>query len=368
MSVGSVEEVAAAAGRRPLTATERNWLWALAIVVGSGLLFGAYRAIEESAGLREKEDRLVWNGWETSMRFLALSHFLVALVFTVSSRRMRTVKGLGWFAGLLAAGVLACVGFSRLGGMDGGTTTSAMLAVLFYGYFLVHEFRDQAFFYRANGDAPKGVDAREDTRSVLLVPALVFGLIAATFAFGAAFEIGGARRYDQAFDAFSHPVRGILGVLPMALVLAAAWAWRRRIVRTHPGGLRAFLARHRPILLVYLGIYAVLMLGIVATGRVYAIVTLHVTAWYVFTVHQLSRRPAPDPAPPPGSMAWMRGTVAGFNALHLGLAGVVVAAAAAWAYAFGNSHGQDALRVLLSRESFPYWTILHVTVSFAPKG
>jgi hypothetical protein len=368
MSVGSVQETAAVAGRRPLTATERNWLWALAIVVGSGLLFGLYRAFEERAGLHDKEDRLVWNAWETSMRFLALSHFLVALVFTLSSRRMKTGAGRAWFAGLLVVGAAACWGFGRLGGMDSGTSVGAMLAVLFYGYFLVHEFRDQAFFYRANGDAPRGVDAKEDTRSVLLVPALVFGLIAATFALGAAFEIGGARRYDQAFDALAHPVRGIVGCLPMALVLAAAWAWRRRILRTHPGGLRAFLARHRPILLVYVGIYAVLMLGIALTGRVYAIVTLHVTAWYVFTVHQLSRRGPPAPAPAPGSSAWMRSTVAGFNALHLGMAALVVAAAAAWAYAFGNSPGQDALRVLLSRESFPYWTILHVTVSFAPKG
>jgi hypothetical protein len=367
MSVGSVEEATAVAGRRPLTPTERNWLWALAIVVGSGLLFGAYRSLEEAAGLRDKEDRLVWNAWETSMRFLALSHFLVALVFTLASKRVRTVAGQAWFAGLLAVGALACLGFGRLGGMDSGTSVGALLAVAFYGYFLVHEFRDQAFFYRVNGDAPKGPDAKEETRSVLMVPALVFGLIAATFALGAAFEIGGARRYDQIFDAFAHPVRGILGALPMALVVAAAFAWRRRVSRNHPGGLRAFLRRHRPILLVYLGIYAVLMLGIVVTGRVYAIVTLHVTAWYVFTVHQLSHRPPPSPAPRPGTIAWMRGTVAGFNALHLGMAAVVVAAAAAWAYAFGNSHGQDALRVLLSRESFPYWTILHVTVSFAPK-
>ena len=92
--------------RRSLTPTERNWLVSLAIVVGSGLLFGAYRLVEESFGLTDKRDRLVWSMWETSMRFLALSHFLVALVFTLSSRRMRTLAGWSWFLGLLGLGAL----------------------------------------------------------------------------------------------------------------------------------------------------------------------------------------------------------------------------------------------------------------------
>lgn len=358
--------------RRALTPTERNWLVSLAIVVGSGLLFGAYRYLEESFGLSDKRDRLVWNMWETSMRFLALSHFLVALVFTLSSRRMRTFSGWAWFLGLLGVGALVCWAFQALGGMDDryapNRGVAALLAVVFYGYFLVHEFRDQAFFYRANGDAPRSDGAREETRSLLMVPALVFGLIAATFLAAAAFEVGGARRYDQVFDPLTRPVRAALGVLPLVLVGAAAIAYKRRCDRLHEGGLWRFLGRNRPILLVYLGIYLVLMLGIALTGRVYAIVTLHVTAWYVFTVYQLARRPAPSPPPRPLTMPWMRSTVAGFNTLHLGLAAVVVGAAAFWAYALGNSYEHDAMRVLLSRESFPYWTILHVTVSFAPKG
>jgi hypothetical protein len=296
----------------------------------------------------------------------------VALVFTLSSRRMRTFAGWSWFLGLLGVGALISWGFIALGGLDdrfgAGRTTAALLMVVFYGYFLVHEFRDQAFFYRANGDAPRSPAAGEETRSVLMVPGLVFGLIAATFIAAAAFEIGGARRYDQPFDALSGPVRAALGVLPLVLVGAAVLAYKRRCDRLHEGGFWRFLGRNRPILLVYLGIYAVLMLGIAATGRVYAIVTLHVTAWYVFTIYQLARRAAPATPPRPFTMPWMRSTVAGFNTLHLGMAAIVVAAAAVWAYALGNSYEHDALRVLLSRESFPYWTILHVTVSFAPKG
>jgi hypothetical protein len=347
---------------RSLTPTERNWLVSLAIVVGAAFLFQGYRLLEEASGLGGKRERLVWNMWETSMRFLALSHFLVALVFTFTAKRMRSGAGIGWFAAMLGVGVVACWAFGRLGGIE-----APLMAVAFYAYFLVHEFRDQAFFYRVNGDSPRSPDARDETRSVLMVPALVFGLIAATFVAGAAFEIGGARRYDQAFDGMSRPVRAVLGLLPVVLVVAAALLYKRRCDRLHEGGLWRFLARNRPILLVYLGIYAVLMAGIALTGRVYAIVTLHVVAWYVFTIYQLARRPAPPVPPRPFTWPWMRGTVAGFNFLHLGLAAVVIAAAAVWAYAFGNSYRQDALRVLLSRESFPYWTILHVTVSFAPK-
>src|SRR5262245_47004525 len=96
----ATEVATAAPTRRPWTTTERNWMWALAIVVGSGLLFGAVLAVEKSLGYSNKHSRLVWDASETSMRFLALAHFLVALVFTLSSRRMKRPASWGVFLGL----------------------------------------------------------------------------------------------------------------------------------------------------------------------------------------------------------------------------------------------------------------------------
>ena len=58
----------AAIERRPLTVTERNWLVALAIVVGSVLLFAAIQAAEVRWGHAAKEEAFVWNRVETPMR------------------------------------------------------------------------------------------------------------------------------------------------------------------------------------------------------------------------------------------------------------------------------------------------------------
>jgi hypothetical protein len=358
----AVPEAPAVREHRPLTTTERNWLWALAIVVGSGLVFGGVLALEKAGGLVEKRSRLVWDASETSMRFLALSHFLVALVFTTTSKRMKRPSSWGIFLGLASLGALLCVGFSRIGGIG-----APLAAVLFYAYFLVHEFRDQVGFYRANGDAPAGEDPKAMLRDLLVFPALAFAVIGAVFVFAGAFEIGGARRYVSAFGDVPAYLRQAIGVVAVLAALALVVATKRRYDRRFEGGVASFLATHRPILFVFAGIVAVLFLGIPLTGRVYPIVTLHVTAWYVFYVHMLRSRPRAAPGAKPFTWTWMRSTNAGFNFVHLGIAALVIAAGAYWAYATGNDSSNTPLRLLLSKDGFPYWTIMHVTVSFLPR-
>ena len=95
--------------------------------------------------------------------------------------------------------------------------------------------------------------------------------------------------------------------------------------------------------------------------------TLHVAAWYVFVIHQFSKRPAPDPAPRKFGWKWMRTTRPGFEFLHIGLLVAVLIAAGVWAYGFNNSPSQPMLAAFLSRDAFPIWTIFHVTTSFAPR-
>ncbi len=357
-----VQTVAAQRVRRPLTTTERNWLVALAVVIGSGLVFAAVLAIEKGAGLTDKRTRLVRDASETSMRLLALSHFLVALVFMSTSRSMRRARSWAVFFGLAALGAGLCWGFARLGGIG-----APLSAVLFYAYFLVHEFRDQVGFYRMNGDAPPSSDPRALLRDLLAFPALSFAVIGAIFVFAGAFRIGGARRYTAAFGDLSATARQAVGIAAVVAAGALAVAVKRRWDRRHERGARGFLAQHRPIFLVFAGITTVLFAGIPLTGDVYPIVTLHVTTWYVFYLHALRSRPRPATPLRPLTWPWVRGTPAGFNFVHLGIAGLVVAAAAFWAYGTGNDAGQHVLRVLLSKDGFPYWTILHVTVSFLPR-
>ncbi len=357
-------QIAVTASRpRTLTTTERNWLWALAIVVGSALFFWLLYAAEQRWGHTVREERLVWHAVETSMRYLALSHFLVAILFMTTSRSMRKASSWAWFAGLAMFGTGLSMAFASAGGLE-----MHVAAALFYTYFLVHEFRDQAFFYRVNGDAPKDADPDELRKTLWTVPAVVMGLIGTIFFAGAAFEIGGARRYTEAvFGDLPQTARYVIGALPIAAMIVVTHLLRRSYARKHPGGISGFARANRPILFVFGGILAVLIADIIITGRVYAIVTLHVTAWYVFVVRGFAKRPPPEPRPRAFTWTWMRSTLAGFNFLHIGMLVLVMAAGAVWAYGFDNSASQSFFWVLLSREAFPFWTIMHVSVSFLPR-
>ncbi|MDJ0975904.1 MAG: hypothetical protein QNJ98_15705 [Planctomycetota bacterium] len=348
---------------RPLTTTERNWLAALAIVVGGTLLTALVLWVEKQMGVTNRSERLVGNAVESFMRFLALPHFLLAILFMSTSRGMRTPRAWIWFVGLTGLGVGLCFAFGHAGGR-----AAYLPNALFLTYFLVHEFRDQAFFYRANGDVPGGTDAGTMRWDLLRVPLLGLAAIAAAFLMGSAFSIGGARRYTEAVYG-STPVglRYALGVLAVVLVAGACHLTKRSWDKRYEGGALGFVRLHRPLFFVFGGILAVLVLDIILNGRAYAIVTLHVAAWYVFVTRGFAKRPAPNPVPKAGTWRWMRSTRRGFLYLHNGLFVVIVAAAVLWAYGFHNSSEQSALWVLLSKDAFPYWTIMHVTISFVPR-
>lgn len=347
---------------KSLSNTERNWLLGLAVAIGLVAVFTLIGWLE-SRGQDDRRARLVWNASETSTRFLAIAHTVVATSFLLSSKRMKGAKGWGWFLSLTAAGVGACFAYAALGGKH-----HPLAEFLFYAYFLAHEVRDELFFYRVNGDVPAGDDPAAATRGLWLAPLLVSGAIAATFLAGAAFGIGGARRYAAALDGVAQPGRIALGVAVIVATFALLLVVQRRYAKSHPGGWRGLLSHHRPIFVVFGLIYALLMVGVAATGRMYAIVAVHVSIWYVFSLKQLASRPAPSPRPRALSWAWVRSTTAGFNVFHLGVMALVVGAAAYRAFALENAAEPHALAILVSKESFPYWTLMHVTWSWVPRS
>lgn len=352
---------------RPLTRTERNWLVSVGIVVGAALLFLALHAVERALGRRERSEALVYHPVETSMRLIALAHIVLGTLFLATSRAMQ--RPYAWPGlGLLAAlGVGLCLAY---GGAEG--RGAALARALFYAYFLAHEFRDQTFFYRANGDCPGAVGGPRAgdpvARDLLRVPVLLVAFLAALFVAGAGLRVGNPRRYTEALLGWApDALVPVLGFVPLLAVSVAAFAFRRRLDREHEGGAGGFLRLHRPILLVYAGILGVLLLDILISGRAYAIVTLHVASWYVFTAHQLRTRPAPVPAPRPLTWRWMRSTPRGFDVLHIGLVLLTLVGAWVWAYGFRNDPTLAAFYVVLSRDAFPFWTIMHVSLSWLPR-
>jgi hypothetical protein len=60
----------------------------------------------------------------------------------------------------------------------------------------------------------------------------------------------------------------------------------------------------------------------------------------------------------------MRTTLPGFRTLHIGMAVVLMAIGLVWTLPLDQTH---YLKWLLAPESFLYWTIMHITVSFVPR-
>ena len=103
------------------------------------------------------------------------------------------------------------------------------------------------------------------------------------------------------------------------------------------------------------------------TGNAHLIVLMHVVTWYVFAGSQYRQRSEVGASVTAGSWRWMRSTSRGFSALHIGVAAVIIAAAAVWAYQFRTDASHRILHLFLARGSFAYWTIVHVTLSWLPK-
>jgi hypothetical protein len=343
--------------KRPLTETERNWLLSLLVVLGSVGVFAIGYLIELEMGRWKDSIRLVRDPSESSMRFLALSHFFVAALYMSTSRRMRSVRSWAWVGTSLVVGIVLCLGWSRLMLINPlfGTT-------LFFSYFLVHDYRDQVFFYFVNGDSKQ----RDSSLARLLAaaPLVIIGSGVALLTAAGAFGLPGTQDVVPAFGNLSMTARAILGTLVVAGTVTALVIFGS-LVKKRRGetSLREFVSMHRPILYVFAGSVLVLGVSALVGASGDAIILLHVCSWYVFTMRQLQKRP-PATRPPAFSWNWMRSTLAGFNFVHIGSFILFLVAGAIWSFSFHNDPSMTGFATVLGRVMFPYWTILHVTVSF----
>ena len=347
--------------RRWRTETERNWLLSAVVVVASIALFAAIHRAEIRAGRWNPDVRIVRDPAGTAMGCLGIAHFLIAFVFTASSRRMKSGRAWGRYALLAAAGTLLCLGYARL-----GLAAPFAAELLFFAYFFVHESRDEVFFYFVNGDGPAAARGTPTEAALVRVPLILAGAIVAVLTLAIDMFGEGTSWIREEVEALPEAVRWSLGAGPSVVVLVAALVFVRRWRRAGLGSLRAFVRAHAPILRVFAASFTILAVGFALGWRAHTIVLLHVAAWFVFSVRQLQKRPV-KPRPAPGTWSWLRATPIGFTVLHAGLAAVLLAAAAVWAYAFRHDPRLLAFRLFLDQKSFAYWTIVHVSVSFMPR-
>lgn len=365
--------VAAAPARpRPLAETPtfqqycQTLIWTFIAIGACALAYAVekYVARDLLGWISDTHHRMFKNPAELPMRLFGLPHFIVGFLFMVTSKRMRTARSWVWFFGLAALGVLFCWLFRQFGYQ--GDQINALALLIFYFYFLIHGFRDEAFFYKTLGDMPAD-GAATHGRIMVVLQALMLGLlvslaIPAYVLFGDFFPEFRHPLLENLFPAtWNYGLRFGSTFLPMvAIAVFALW----RISRPFPDGLAGLWRMHRPILAVFLIATGIILIALVSGPWTFnAVVLMHFVAWYLFARRTLAEREPVDP-PRPGTWRWMRTTRTGFTWLHLGLAGLVVVLVAIATYGFGKTGG---LETVVGSKNFYYWTIMHVTLSFYPR-
>lgn len=346
--------------------TFRNWratlFWSWAAVTFCALcyVFDKWGFDLTFSTRRDIDHRMFKNPTELPMRIFGLPHFIVALMFVLSSRRMKQARSIAYFLGLLAIGTVFCIVFYKL-----GAHSNAFLMFLFYFYFLIHGFRDDAYFYKAYGDMPPD-EAKTHAKIMAVIQCLAIGLLLSliwpTYAQMSLVKPRLADPILQNFFPSNWPFIVKLSSTFVPMVLIAIFAmWR--IARIFPNGLAGLWQAHRPILSIQLASLGIVLLALVGGPWTFNIVVLmHFVGWYLFAVYLLGKNPAKEP--PKGLWPWMRTTRKGFMTLHLGLAALVTLLVAVDVYGFGKDCWLD---VVIGSKNFYYWTIMHVTLSFLPR-
>jgi hypothetical protein len=293
--------------------------------------------------------RFVESPSEVMMRAFGLAHFLVGWLFLFTSPRLWKADALSRLGGLALIGIALCSGFFLAGAMK-----NPLVVMAFYSLFLVHEVRDEAHLFLAYGDGPTHEPDRQRVLTLLsLTACLVLILVLAT-----AYLVNGFfLRRTEGLDKVSATVivGGVIVLLTGIAILAAATF--RLGLRVY-GDLLSLLAAHAPLLWVYGGILTILVLGsLLGSVGFNLIILLHVTVWLVFVHHRLGQRQAPV-----GNLwDWLRGTPAGFVTLHLVAVVLILTLMAIRVHAWARV---GLVSELLATSSFPYWSLMHIAMSF----
>ena len=148
------------------------------------------------------------------------------------------------------------------------------------------------------------------------------------------------------------------------LLLLALFGFRH-FLKKYPGGLGGFWSENKPILLVLIYTALIILASPLVGHWTYNLLILsHFVGWYFFAGRRLAAIPKPV-TPQDGRWKWVRGSVGGFQRLHLGLAGVFFVILLVNHYLLPET---GFVSLLFNGSAFYYWTVIHVTISFAPKN
>lgn len=306
-------------------------------------------------------NRFVRNPAELTTRVFGFSHYLVGLMFMMSSKKMRKRDGWAWFLGLLAIGVLISVFFYNFGGRF-----NPVLVIFYFLFFMVHGFRDVVFFYQPSTDDP----ALERTRSLILgliqvclIVSLMYVLVPAYFLYRSLKPRTYWPELEGQIASLMPYLKGTL--MASWLLLPLSLVGMSRLMRKFPGGWVGFYHDNKPILLVLLYSVLIILASPLLGAWIYNLLILsHFVGWYFYASRRLATIPR-QPARAGGVWKWFRGSIVGFQRLHLGAAAVFLLVILL-NYFFLPANGM--VETLFSANAFYYWTVIHVTISFAPRA
>lgn len=284
------------------------------------------------------------------MRACGLAHFIIGWLFLFTSPRIRNVKAatrLGW---LSLVGVAACIFVGFLGASE-----NPFVVILFYGYFLIHELRDQSNLYQRYGDAPG-----DGPRTQNFLPALRWVtviLLVSLLAIGQTLHgiLIKPKEIIQTIPIYWYGI-GAIGILALCTLATRNML---QAAKQSYGTVNQALLAHKPLITVYLIIFLTLSFGILVGSTAFNLIILvHASAWFVFVAYQLSQEPPPQRLTP---WTWVRRTPVGFMVLHIVLGGAILGCMAMRVYIWNRV---GLLSQLVEGSNFIYWSLMHISMAF----
>ena len=323
------------------------------------IVFVFYWATEKY--LIQAPTRLVYNPAEFPCRVFGFSHYLVGLIFMMSSRTMKKAVNWVWLAGLLAVSIGICVLFYNFGG-----ASNPILVIFYFLFFMFHGYRDVILFYQPQTDDKELEKKRRWIFRYfqgVLILGLMYVLVPAFFLYLRLKPRTYSSDLQASIDALAPYLNALLMSAWIVLLGCSIAMWR--LVRSFPGGARAFWRDNRPVMLVVIYMTAIILASPLVGPWTYNLLILsHFVGWYFYASRRLSKVPK-QATKQDGLWKWVRGSVAGFQILHLGFAALFLILVLLNHYVQTNS---GVLGLLLGGNAFYYWTVIHVTISFAPKS
>lgn len=309
----------------------------------------------------QSSHRLFYNPAEFPCRVFGFSHYLVGLMFMMSSKKMRKVEGWVWFVGLLAVSLLISVFFYNFGGK-----ANPVMVIFYFLFFMVHGFRDMVFFYKPVTDD----SGLERTRSQILalfqaclLLSLMYVLVPAYFLYLSLKPKPYTPELQAQIDMLMPYLKGVL--MGSWILLLGCLVVLRRLFRKLPDGLTGFWQGNKPVLLVLLYTALIILASPLVGPWTYNLLILsHFVGWYFYASRRLATMPKQSTRGD-GLWKWFRGSVAGFQRLHLGVAAIFFVVILLNHFFLMDT---GIINTLFSANAFYYWTVIHVTISFAPRS